>query len=180
MDATLTIKAGAGGQESEDFAMILTIMYVKWAHRHGVTKTEVSSFISKKEHKIIMFGIEPGKLAGEHGIHRLCRIAPSDSQKRRHTSFARVEVSGIEGFLHEGPIRNYTLDPYQQAEDRRKRYTTASVQDVLDGGEELDKMMNAPVGMFDIPGAEGATIERRTLTQAEMDYALTLTRTIEK
>jgi len=127
----------------------------------------------------LKLSVEPSVLQQEHGVHRFLRISPYDAQGRRHTSFAGVEVSGIEG-VPEGPIRSYTLNPHHQATDVRKRYSTEKVHDVLAGGEELDWMIAAATGVLDIPGTNGAYIERRTLTKAEMDHALTLTPTIEK
>ena len=179
MDITLTIRPGAGGEESQDFALILSRMYIAWIHRHGYAGIEKSSHGGGKpsEYKITVWDVDAGKLDGEHGIHRLCRISPFDPRHRRHTSFASVEISGV---LNESnsPIRNYVLDPYKTAQDLRKNYSTEFVDDVLGGGEELDKMMEAAKDMFAI-GDTGAHFERRTLTRAEMDHALTLVPTID-
>lgn len=173
MKTVIWIKPGAGGEESRGFANILFNMYKTWAKRHLIP-TQCSSETGH-EFTLIMNTDFP-VLEQEHGIHRLCRISPYDSQGRRHTSFAAVEVSGITE-VHNGPIRSYTLDPYKKAEDIRKNYTTENVDDVLAGLEELDKMIDAPKNKFAI-GDTGAHIVNRTLTKEEADYALTLTPTI--
>ena len=96
-DAILSINAGAGGDEACDWAEMLLRMYLRWADRHSY------------QHEIISF--VPGEVAGarnvtaeirgtnaygflraESGVHRLVRISPFDANKRRHTSFAAVDV----------------------------------------------------------------------------------------
>ncbi|MFQ5949795.1 MAG: PCRF domain-containing protein, partial [Nitrospiria bacterium] len=97
-NAIVTIHPGAGGTESQDWAQMLTRMYVRWGERKG--------------YRIDTFDLQPGDEAGiksvtfavqgpyaygycraEVGIHRLVRISPFDANKRRHTSFASVFVS---------------------------------------------------------------------------------------
>jgi peptide chain release factor 2 len=96
-DAFVEIHSGAGGTESQDWAQMLTRMYMRWAETKG--------------HKIEVIGINQGEEAGyksatllvkgrnaygwlknESGVHRLVRISPFDSNARRHTSFASVWV----------------------------------------------------------------------------------------
>ncbi len=96
-NAFLTIQAGAGGNDAADFAEMLQRMYVRWAERRGFDIEEVeltesdeggirhATYIIKGPHAF-------GYLKAERGVHRLVRISPYDSQARRQTSFAAVEV----------------------------------------------------------------------------------------
>ncbi len=93
----LSINAGAGGTESCDWASMLLRMYTRWAdENHCEVKT--LDILSGEEAgiKSVTLGIEGdmayGYLKGEKGVHRLVRISPFDSNKRRHTSFASVDV----------------------------------------------------------------------------------------
>jgi peptide chain release factor 2 len=96
-NAILTLHAGAGGTEAQDWASMLYRMYSMWADRHGY-KTKVMDYLDGDEAGIksatIMIEGENayGFLKSEHGIHRLVRISPFDAAGRRHTSFAAVEV----------------------------------------------------------------------------------------
>jgi peptide chain release factor 2 len=97
LNAMMTIKPGAGGTESQDWASILFRMYLRWAERKGL-KAEVLDETEGEEAGIknatIQFSGENayGMLAGETGVHRLVRISPFDQAARRHTSFASVFV----------------------------------------------------------------------------------------
>jgi len=97
LNAIMTIKPGAGGTESQDWASILFRMYLRWAERKGM-KAEVLDETEGEEAGIknatIQFSGENayGMLAGETGVHRLVRISPFDQAARRHTSFASVFV----------------------------------------------------------------------------------------
>jgi protein subunit release factor B len=179
MGVTLTIKSGNDGEESVDFARILNLMYVNWAKRHGFATTGSYSRLNSTAHEwsLVFSDIEPFRLGQEHGTHRLCRISPFDSQGRRWTSWASVNVAGITEHP-EGPIRSYVMSPYKQAKDERKNYTTANIDDVLAGGVELDAMIAAPQNMLALENT-GFHVERRTLTKEEADHALTLIPTIE-
>jgi peptide chain release factor 2 len=96
-DAILTITAGAGGTEATDWAEMLLRMYLRWAQRHKFS-TEIIDQLEGEEAglKSVTVGIHGrwsyGFLRAERGVHRLVRISPYDSQKRRHTTFALVEV----------------------------------------------------------------------------------------
>jgi len=96
-NAILAIHSGAGGTESCDWAQMLLRMYRRWADEHGFT-TEVIDLLPGEEAGVknatlIMKGpYAYGYLQGEEGVHRLVRISPFDSNKRRHTSFASVDI----------------------------------------------------------------------------------------
>jgi peptide chain release factor 2 len=96
-DAILTITAGAGGTEATDWAEMLLRMYLRWAQRHHYSN-EILDQLEGEEAglKSVTVGIGGrnayGHLRAERGVHRLVRISPYDSQKRRHTTFALVEV----------------------------------------------------------------------------------------
>jgi peptide chain release factor 2 len=98
LNAIVTVHPGAGGTESQDWAEMLLRMYLRWAEQQGF-KTEMNDYQDGEEAgiKSATFTITGdyafGQLAGESGVHRLVRISPFDSAKRRHTSFASVYVS---------------------------------------------------------------------------------------
>ena len=98
LNAIVTVHPGAGGTESQDWAEMLMRMYLRWAEQQGF-KAEVNDLQDGEEAGIksatfTIFGdFAFGQLAGESGVHRLVRISPFDSAKRRHTSFASVFVS---------------------------------------------------------------------------------------
>jgi peptide chain release factor 2 len=99
-DAVVSVHAGAGGTDSQDWAETLLRMEVRWAERRGMA-TEVkeaspgeeagiksASFVARGENAYGLF-------SAEKGVHRLVRISPFDASSRRHTSFALVEVSPL-------------------------------------------------------------------------------------
>jgi len=98
LNAIVTVHPGAGGTESQDWAEMLMRMYLRWAERQGF-KTEVNELQDGDEAGIksatftVIGEYAFGMLQGETGVHRLVRISPFDSAKRRHTSFASVFVS---------------------------------------------------------------------------------------
>lgn len=98
LNAIVTVHPGAGGTESQDWAEMLMRMYIRWGERQHF-KVEINEIQDGDEAgiKSATFTITGefafGLLGGETGVHRLVRISPFDSAKRRHTSFASVFVS---------------------------------------------------------------------------------------
>ncbi len=95
--AILSVNAGAGGTEACDWATMLWRMYQRWAERRG-WKVSVTDLVEDDEKRIksVTIRIEGENAYGfakaERGVHRLVRISPFDANKRRHTSFASVDV----------------------------------------------------------------------------------------
>ncbi len=119
-DAVVTVHAGAGGTDSQDWAEMLLRMYLRWAERRGfeVEMKEASpgeeaglksaTFIARGENAYGLF-------AAERGVHRLVRISPFDSSARRHTSFAQLDVGplvdeGVEVEIDDADLR---VDTYR-------------------------------------------------------------------
>ncbi|WP_448382052.1 peptide chain release factor 2 [Desulfosoma sp.] len=96
-NAIVSINAGAGGTEAQDWAEMLLRMYLRWCERRGF-QTEVVDLLEGEEAgiKSATFTVSGpyayGLLKGESGVHRLVRISPFDASGRRHTSFAAVFV----------------------------------------------------------------------------------------
>ena len=96
-DALVIIHAGAGGTEAMDWTAMLLRMYIRWAERHGY-RTELLDSLEGEEAglksaTLLVQGPNAyGYLESERGVHRLVRISPFDANKRRHTSFASVDV----------------------------------------------------------------------------------------
>jgi peptide chain release factor 2 len=96
-NAFLEVHAGAGGTESQDWAEMLERLYLRWAERRGfdveVMDEQPGDEAGIKGATLLIKGpYAYGNLRSEKGVHRLVRISPFDSQKRRHTSFASVHV----------------------------------------------------------------------------------------
>jgi peptide chain release factor 2 len=95
--ALVSVHAGTGGTEAQDWAEMLLRMYLRWAERHGY-KTEILDRTEGEEAGVksataqIRGDFAYGWLRSERGTHRLVRLSPFDQAHRRHTSFAKVEV----------------------------------------------------------------------------------------
>jgi peptide chain release factor 2 len=116
----VTVRAGAGGTDSQDWAEMLLRMYLRWAEQRGfrVEMKEASpgeeaglksaTFVARGENAYGLF-------AAERGVHRLVRISPFDAQKRRHTAFAQLDIAplvegDVEVDIDEGDVR---VDTYR-------------------------------------------------------------------
>ena len=96
-NAILTLHAGAGGTEAQDWALMLYRMYCRWGERHNFKVSMVDMLDGEeagiKSATITVEGEKAyGYLKGENGVHRLVRVSPFDASGRRHTSFASLEV----------------------------------------------------------------------------------------
>ena len=98
LNTFIEIHAGAGGTESQDWALMLQRMYIRWAENQQNCKVSLLQEIRGEEAGIksctlkIEYEYAYGWLKNESGIHRLVRVSPFDSNKRRHTSFASIWV----------------------------------------------------------------------------------------
>jgi peptide chain release factor 2 len=96
-NAIITLHAGAGGTEAQDWVQMLYRLYIRWGERHGY-KVETLDLINGDEAGLksatLSFSGENayGYAKSEKGVHRLVRISPFDASARRHTSFASVDV----------------------------------------------------------------------------------------
>ncbi len=99
-DAVVTVHAGAGGTDSQDWAEMLLRMYLRWAEARGF-KTEMKEASEGEEAGLksatfLVHGENAyGLFAAERGVHRLVRISPFDSQSRRHTAIAQLDVAPL-------------------------------------------------------------------------------------
>lgn len=96
-NAILSIYAGAGGTDAQDWAQMLLRMYIRWAEKHHYrVVTDEESPGDEAGLKSVTFEVSGdfiyGKLKGEHGVHRLVRLSPFNADNLRQTSFAKVEV----------------------------------------------------------------------------------------
>jgi peptide chain release factor 2 len=119
-DAVVTVRSGAGGTDSQDWAEMLLRMYLRWSERRGF-RTELKEASEGEEAGLksatfIVHGENAyGLFSAERGVHRLVRISPFDSQSRRHTAFAQLDVAplvsdDVEVELDESDIR---VDTYR-------------------------------------------------------------------
>jgi peptide chain release factor 2 len=112
-DAVATLHAGAGGTESQDWAEMLLRMYLRWAEREHL-EVELDEVLPGEEAGVksatfVVHGRNAyGLLSAERGVHRLVRISPFDAQKRRHTSFASLDVIP---YLEEADDDEVHIDP---------------------------------------------------------------------
>ena len=121
-NAIITINAGAGGTESQDWAEILLRMYLRYCEQKGwaveLASRQSGDEAGIKSADIRVSGEFPfGHLKAEQGVHRLVRISPFDSNKRRHTSFAAVSVTpeiddSIEIEINDNDLR---IDTYRSS-----------------------------------------------------------------
>jgi len=119
-NAFITIHSGAGGTESCDWADMLLRMYQRWIERRGFSSTTIDIQVGDeagiKSATLLVGGIHAfGYLSTERGVHRLVRISPFDANKRRHTSFASVDI--VPEIADDAPIEinpaDIELDTYR-------------------------------------------------------------------
>jgi len=134
-NAILSLHAGAGGTESQDWAEMLMRMYLRWAERRGYkAETLVTSpgdITGIKSATIEISGdYAYGYLKSEHGVHRLVRLSPFDSDHGRHTSFVLIEVM---------PEAEADVDLKIKAEDLK----TDTFRSSGAGGQNVQKVSSA-------------------------------------
>jgi peptide chain release factor 2 len=122
-DAVVTVHAGAGGTDSQDWAQMLERMVLRWAERHGF-KADLHDEQEGEEAGIrsATFTVHGprayGLLTSERGVHRLVRISPFDSQSRRHTAFGSIDIVPVmdEGEIDaEIPDEDLRVDVYRSS-----------------------------------------------------------------
>ena len=119
-NAIVTIHSGAGGTEACDWADMLYRMYMRWFNARGFKVTEMDYMagdsVGIKSITLLVEGARAyGYLKGEKGVHRLVRISPFDANKKRHTSFASVDImpevdDAVEITIDSGDLR---IDTYR-------------------------------------------------------------------
>lgn len=149
----VSIKAGSGGAEAQDWTQMLLRMYLFWCLHEGLEASLVSIAVGDpigiKTAEFVVSGEGAYKsLCTEIGVHRLVRNSPIDDQMRRHTSFAAVAVwpFGVERPESSvtSQIRSYVLDK-PLVKDLRTNVSTSDTQAVLDG--HINQFIEAAINM---------------------------------
>jgi protein subunit release factor B len=140
-DVVLNIGTGADTAENNAWVKMLLRMYCRYCETHSL-KYEVMADQPGRA-SMLVTGAIYGRFKAEHGVHRLSRISPFDPNKRRHTSFASVDIAeaGRGPISHcSQHIRSYILSPRSLVKELRTGYTTDDPQTLLDGN--LDQFID--------------------------------------